>query len=109
MLGSPRLHRAASSIFGRKNIECPTIDQQIIPAVDILPNKIESSSIECGSTSDYTQTDVGNRIMESQTNEMGATKTPLITSSPDQNIQYPPVFVPETYSLRDPNSNQINL
>lgn len=89
LLGSPRLHRAASSIFGRKNTENPAADQQIIPTLDNLSNKMSSKS-------------TNQSPMEFPTNEMGA----LIIGSSDQNIQYPPVFVPETYSLRDPNSNQ---
>lgn len=105
LLGSPRLHRAASSIFGRKNIENPTMDQPIIPTFDNLPNTIGSSNA-CGSSTDHVVKLTNRSPMDSTTNEMCAMKSTPIISSSDQNFQYPPVFVPETYSLRDPNSNQ---
>lgn len=106
LLGSPRLHRAASSIFGRRNVESP-------------------SSIEYGSTLDHHDKSgqnansvyhhqTLNKIQDSS-HELGAISgvsmncispvSALIANSSDQNIEYPPVFVPETYSLRDANSN----
>lgn len=123
LLGSPRLHRAASSIFGRRNVENP-IDHAILPPMDSLPNKYTSTGEHAASLSNNCFT--SNPIMLPQSinepnagasrndsfHEMGASNVatnfvPLtstsLPNSAHQSIEYPPVFVPETYSLRDPN------
>lgn len=132
LLGSPRLHRAASSIFGRKNVESPTIDshhhhhhlhhhqqQQQHPnftQFDPFATKYNSNN-DYGSLSNAASGNCSNDATATNTshhhdsfNEIGGSTGFLPTLSPpslgntsDQNIEYPPVFVPETYSLRDPN------
>lgn len=117
LLGSPRLHRAASSIFGRKNVESPTTDHQMFAQLDTIPNKFTSSNEYAASNtlanSFFTMPPNTNETNTSATkidspNDVGASNClPLLSTSlpnpTDQNIEYPPIFVPETYSLRDPN------
>lgn len=117
LLGSPRLHRAASSIFGRKNVESPTTDHQIFAQLDTLPNKFTSSNEYAASNTSansfFTMSPNANETNTCATkidspNDVGASNCmPLLSTSlpnpTDQSIEYPPIFVPETYSLRDPN------
>lgn len=114
LLGSPRLHRAASSIFGRKNIESPTYEQQSC-SVSTFPLDTQSF-VDNDQNNGYPNANTASSILLSHggdTNSLneidGAVSTAI--SSTDQNIQYPPIFVPEvymvperTYSFRDPNS-----
>lgn len=86
LLGSPRLHRAASSIFGRKPLD--------------YSFSLEQSKIETPPTNA-----VGNSSVLADIDRSETIFIPLISSSsnlPD----LPPVFVPETYSLRDPNTTK---
>lgn len=125
LLGSPCLHRAASSIFGRKNAESPTMDNQISPPLLLHDN----SSIKYGSVFDYgpsaNSSATGHLSSRGQNSVNAASECKICTStgttfgtmtttastspstinSLDQNVvEYPPIFVPETYSLRDPNA-----
>lgn len=112
LLGSPRLHRAASSIFGRKYVEGPTYDQQITShthgssTLTSYDQDNNALSINAMNTISFS-----NNEGESKTN---TTKSASLSgainytsSSAEQSIEYPPVFIPETYSFsRNPNSTQ---
>lgn len=127
LLGSPRLHRAASSIFGRKNVESPTIDahNQNFTQHDsfALPkynaNNDYASSMNAGSGSGgsigggndtiTSRNDSLNEIGGGGGSSGGAIPTPnfipLISPSlgptSDQNIEYPPIFVPMKYQFNE--------
>lgn len=120
LLGSPRLHRAASSIFGRKNVENSTTDHSIFTQIDTFPNKyssnneyaasnVSSTSNHCFFPMPTNLNDTNISTTKATTpNDVGAsnfipTLSTSLPNSTDPNIEYPPVFVPETYSLRDPN------
>lgn len=107
LLGSPRLHRAASSLFGRRNADNPTIDHEIFSPMDSTFNKIPSNECPAPFNSNTFAS------IDHQNNENNVNDTQLSNSAPyvlsdssiDQNIEYPPVFEPETYSLCDPNAS----
>ncbi|XP_055310393.1 uncharacterized protein LOC129573628 isoform X2 [Sitodiplosis mosellana] len=99
LLGSPRLHRAASSIFGRKNIESPTCEQQNTRLfVDVDQNNGGSSANAAAAIP------ISHTVDSQSLNEIDGGDSAALNYMSFQNIQFPPVFVPETYSLRDPNS-----
>lgn len=115
LLGSPRLHRA---IFGRKNAESPTIDHQSLTPMDMLSNKYTSTNEYAPSNNSANCSFMTTQNANEPTNmctsktesldDIGAANVlPLLSTSlpnpSDPNIEYPPIFVPETYSLRDPN------
>lgn len=125
LLGSPRLHRA---LFGRRNIESPQIDHEIFSPVDSMLNKYSSSetttiynthnaTISPNATPTLPVQINGNdpkvnenNVNDSQTtntafNVMPSTCSSIPNANMDQNIEYPPVFEPETYSLCDPNAS----
>lgn len=118
LLGSPRLHRAASSIFGRKNVESPTIDHhhQNFTQFDSFTPKynanndygssMNASGSNCSTDTIASRNDTFTEIGGSggiATPNFMPSLSPSLGNTSDQNIEYPPVFVPETYSLRDPN------
>lgn len=117
LLGSPCLHRAASSIFGRKNVESPTMDN-FSPTLDnlsIIDYNSSAYSSAYSSAHGFNTQNTASPLQSakecnicttenSSINEIGATGTTVSATSADQNVIYPPVFVPETYSLHDPNS-----
>lgn len=107
LLGSPRLHRAASSIFGRKNIESPTYEQQ---SCSVSTSPLDTQSfVDNDQNNGYPNANIASSIPLSHgddshsLNEIDGAVSAAI-SSIDQNITYPPVFFPAVYSLRDPNS-----
>lgn len=105
LLGSPCLHRAASSIFGRKNVESPTMDNQISPALDNL-SIIDYNSSAYSSVHGFTTQNTASPLQSANECKICTTENSSINEigATDQNVIYPPVFVPETYSLRDPNA-----
>lgn len=90
LLGSPRLHRA---IFGRKNSD------QIIDHEAFSP-------MEFGSQRPSSANNVnGPIVLKSSTADIKPVPANTIETANESNIEYPPVFEPETYSLCDPNTS----
>lgn len=140
LLGSPRLHRAASSLFGRKTSDTPSIEHEIFSPINDTTGKYSSNdcfrSVNSNSTinSNYLNQFTSATHMDNE-NKYGATRNPIessgltnpstpittstsvqhilapttcstfMNSTTDQNIEYPPVFEPETYSLCDPHAS----
>ncbi|XP_053697808.1 uncharacterized protein LOC128744666 [Sabethes cyaneus] len=104
LLGSPGLHRA---IFGKnqqhQDFQPTVIDHEVFSPISYTKNTFPSdASLQSNSTLTSTIT-IGNL-------QATTTTTSILTSnlsnrnSPDYpNMEYPPVFEPETYSLSDPS------
>ncbi|XP_055636097.1 uncharacterized protein LOC129775403 [Toxorhynchites rutilus septentrionalis] len=101
LLGSPGLHRA---IFGKNQHQEPTvIDHEVFSPISYTKSTFSAeSTIQSNSTLTSTIT-IGN-IQSTATTTSVLTSNVLNRTSPDYpNMEYPPVFEPETYSLSDPS------
>lgn len=88
LLGSPRLHRA---IFGRKN-------DQIVDHEAFAP-------LEFGSHRPSISNNANGPITLKSTAVEAKPTQPNTIETNESNIEYPPVFEPETYSLCDPSTS----
>lgn len=115
LLGSPRLHRA---IFGRRDPDHhPPIDHEVfspiehveVPKVSAplppLATPARSSDVSDAAAHSFYGSSAGgsSRFMPSKTSS--SSSGPSIATTDYPNLEYPPVFEPETYSLCDPNSS----
>lgn len=104
LLGSPGLHRA---IFGKNqqhhDFQPTVIDHEIFSPITYTKSTFPSeSSLQSNSTLTSTVT-IGN-IQSTTTTTSVLTSNLSNRASPDYpNMEYPPVFEPETYSLSDPS------
>lgn len=132
LLGSPRLHRAASSLFGRKTSDASILDHEIFSPINetsqskysidndclqqihgktIKSNYLTNSTFNDAQTVANKNACVENSHLTSNLSSdvhqdfMPSTCSPLMNQTADQSIQYPPVFEPETYSLCDPHAS----
>lgn len=105
------MHRAASSIFGRKNIESPTYEQQSSSSSSTSPldnqSFIDIDQNNGGSGANPTNSALISHIEDSQfpntvnsVSKIAMDHISTLSNSADQSIQYPPVFIPETYDYR---------
>ncbi|ETN62892.1 connector enhancer of ksr [Anopheles darlingi] len=128
-LSSPRFHRAIFGKNNHSNDHQPTvIDHEVFSPISYtkapLVQQLSSSASESSTTmlagESGGQSSSGSASLLSSTMPNSSTGTVLTTSfgpngavsrnSPDYpNMEYPPVFEPETYSLSDPNTSQTLL
>lgn len=131
LLGSPRLHRAASSLFGRKTSDASILDHEIFSPINETGQSKYSTNNEClqqihgNANSNYLTNSIlndaktganknacaenshltTNLSSDGHYDFMPYTCSTLMNQTTDQPIQYPPVFEPETYSLCDPHAS----
>lgn len=107
LLGSPRLHRA---IFGRKNPDnYAAVDHEIFSPVEsqsmYLPKQIESSPVSGTVGPSPTSIPPFNSSNKHVSDENSQSTSANTVAFPDSNIEYPPIFEPETYSLCDSSTS----
>lgn len=117
LLGSPRLHRV---VFGRRDSETQQLDHEIFSPIDFKPRPLVSDHhsdsqlnhsalphgppppppVSFSSSSSFGSGSSHNKISQSSSAHV------ISNISPDYpNLEYPPVFEAETYSLSDPNTS----
>ncbi|KXJ68332.1 hypothetical protein RP20_CCG004169 [Aedes albopictus] len=101
LLGSPGLHRA---IFGKNQQQPTVIDHEIFsPITFTKPSNLQQSDSSLQSSSTITSTITIGNVQSTATTTSVLTSNLSNRTSPDYpNMEYPPVFEPETYSLSDP-------
>lgn len=99
LLGSPGLHRA---FFGKNQQQPTVIDHEVFSPITYTKSNVSSdSTLQSNSTMTSTIT-IGN-VQSTATTSSVLTSNLSNRASPDYpNMEYPPVFEPETYSLSDP-------
>lgn len=132
LLGSPRLHRAASSLFGRKTSDASILDHEIFSPINetfqskyFINNDCLQQTHSNTNNSNYMTNSIFNDAKSGANKNACVESSHLTTNIPsdgnhdlipptcptlmnqttDQPIQYPPVFEPETYSLCDPHAS----
>ncbi|XP_055546244.1 uncharacterized protein LOC129730721 [Wyeomyia smithii] len=104
LLGSPGLHRA---IFGKnqqhQDFQPTVIDHEVFSPISYSKNAFPSdASLQSNST--LTSTITIDNLQATTTTTSVLTSNLCNRNSPDYpNMEYPPVFEPETYSLSDPS------
>lgn len=102
LLGSPGLHRA---FFGKNQQQPTVIDHEIFSPITFTKQSNIPSDSSMQSSSTMTSTITIGNVQSTATTTSVLTSNLSNRASPDYpNMEYPPVFEPETYSLSDPTT-----
>lgn len=110
LLGSPRLHRAASSLFGRKSSEnANAVDHESVASFDTMQSMSGrmhhvNDSMAYGTHPTTNDGPYGLSGLGHSPHFMPIPPSPRIPKA-EPNIEYPSPFEPEPHSLNDPNAS----